>query len=385
MKRFYICVVFWFFHYNIQMPLYAQDDWELLLKLVEKRNEINDKTKEIMQSTLDYLKQLDVYPQSIAEAEINFMIRDYKDYCRKLYTEDNVTSIPGAKSVNELIFNKSKEILTSDKYSFLLEMMNRKKEMDNVLASLDLNEKQLAKIKESYNSFLNDPLRKKKDGSYLGFYFNPNDISKYSPKSGTCFLISQDGIVVTNNHIVENSEKFYIKLFTDNSSIKYSANLLVTDVKNDLALLKIDDKSFINSTLPFTIKNETAEVGEDIFVLGYPLTATMGEEIKVTNGIISSSTGFQGDITSYQISAPVQPGNSGGPLLNKNGDIIGIVSAKHTETENVTYAVKSAYLNLLINSIEPKIKTPTKNTYSKKNLVEKIKILKSFIFIIETE
>ena len=65
----------------------------------------------------------------------------------------------------------------------------------------------------------------------------------------------------------------------------------------------------------------TSEVGEEVFVLGYPLTATMGDEIKLTTGVISSKSGFQGDISQYQISAPVQPGNSGGPLFDSKGNI----------------------------------------------------------------
>ena len=66
----------------------------------------------------------------------------------------------------------------------------------------------------------------------------------------------------------------------------------------------------------------------------------MGDEVKLTNGIISSKTGFQGDVTTYQISVPLQAGNSGGPLFDSKGNVIGIVNAKHLGTENVSYVVK---------------------------------------------
>lgn len=385
MKRAFLFFTIFSFTFLNTFFLYAQDKYELLFRLVEKRNEINRQTKEIIETTIDYLSQLDVYPYSKAEDEINYMINNYKDYCRRLFTDENVTSIPGAEQVNELIFKESKDVLKSDKYLFFSEMKERKKEMDRVLSSLELNDKQIEKAKESYTNFLSYPLKKRKDGSYEGFFFNPKDIIKYGPKSGTGFLISNDGIVVTNNHVVENADKILLKCFIDNSTKIYEASLLLSDPKNDLALLKLSGNSFAKTKLPFLLKDESAEVGEDIFVLGYPLTTSMGEELKVTTGIVSSRTGFQGDATSYQISAPVQPGNSGGPLLNNNGDIIGIVSAKHTDTENVTYAIKSNYLKLLIETIEPKIKLPSKNTYSKKNLVDKIKILRDLIFIIETE
>lgn len=385
MKRAFIFFAIYSFNLINLPSLYAQDSWDLLFRLAEKRNEINRQTKEIIETTIDYLSQLDVYPYSKAEDEINYMLNNYKDYCRRLYTNENVTSIPGAEQVNELIFKESKDVLKSDKYLFFAEMKERKKEMDRILSSLELNDKQIEKAKESYTNFLSDPLKKRKDGSYEGFFFNPKDITKYGPKSGTGFLISNDGIVVTNNHVVENADKILLKCFLDNSTKTYEASLLLSDPKNDLALLKLSDNSFAKTKIPFLLKDASAEVGEDIFVLGYPLTTTMGEELKVTTGIVSSRTGFQGDVTSYQISAPVQPGNSGGPLLNNSGDVIGIVSAKHTDTENVTYAIKSNYLKLLIETIEPKVNLPTKNTYSKKNLVDKIKILRDLIFIIETE
>ena len=101
--------------------------------------------------------------------------------------------------------------------------------------------------------------------------------------------------------------------------------------KNDLAILKIDDNNFSGRFLgkiPYCFSNQIKEVGDEIIVLGYPLRAVMGDEIKLTNGLISSRTGFQGDMTTYQISATVQPGNSGGPLLDSNGNLIGIISSR---------------------------------------------------------
>jgi S1-C subfamily serine protease len=69
-------------------------------------------------------------------------------------------------------------------------------------------------------------------------------------------------------------------------------------------------------------------VGSNVFALGYPMALSlMGEEVKFTDGKISSKTGFQGDITTYQISVPIQPGNSGGPLFDYDGNIVGITNA----------------------------------------------------------
>ena len=84
-------------------------------------------------------------------------------------------------------------------------------------------------------------------------------------------------------------------------------------------------------------------------MLGYPLTSTMGNEIKATSGIISSQSGYKGDEILYQISAPIQPGNSGGPVFDLNGNVVGIVCAHHTQAENVGYAIKTKHLMELLN------------------------------------
>ena len=101
---------------------------------------------------------------------------------------------------------------------------------------------------------------------------------------------------------------------------------------------------------------------EKVFTIGYPLNDVMGSNYKVTDGIISSKSGIEDDVRYYQISVPLQPGNSGGPLFNKDGNIIGITSARlnsqavGTQVENVNYAIKSSYLlnlyNMLPNSIK---------------------------------
>jgi S1-C subfamily serine protease len=210
------------------------------------------------------------------------------------------------------------------------------------------------------------------------------DIDKSMPSSGTGFAITKDGIIATNFHVIENGKTIIVKGINGDFNRSFKAVILVSDQKNDVALLKIDDPNFIGfSNIPFTIKRELSSVGEDVFVLGYPLRATMGDEIKLTNGIISSKTGFQGDITSYQISAPVQPGNSGGPLFDKSGNLIAIVNAKYAGAENVTYAIKSSYLYNLIELLDVPPQLPSVNILTNLSLADQVKVIKEFIFIIE--
>ena len=98
--------------------------------------------------------------------------------------------------------------------------------------------------------------------------------------------------------------------------------------------------------------------------------------------MISSKTGFQGDVSLYQISAPIQPGNSGGPLFDNRGNLIGIVNAKHKGAENVGYAIKTSYLNNLIESSISTSILPSNNQIGGLPLTGKVKSLKNFVFMI---
>ena len=205
-----------------------------------------------------------------------------------------------------------------------------------------------------------------------------------APRSGTGFAISKDGLIVTNYHVIANAKSIKVRGINNDFDSKYTLSIVREDIANDLVILKIDDTSVkINSVIPFIIKKTPSEVGEDIFVLGYPLTATMGEEIKLTTGIVSSKTGFQGDVNQYQISAPIQPGNSGGPVFDKKGNIVGVISSKHLDTENVGYSIKSQYLLNLIDILPQRIPNSTTSILVNKSLADQVKILKSFVFIIE--
>lgn len=200
--------------------------------------------------------------------------------------------------------------------------------------------------------------------------------------SGTGFALN-NGYIVTNYHVIENAKSIYIQGIRGDFTSKYNATVIASDRYNDLAILQISDNNFNGfGTIPYKVKTSISEVGEEVFVLGYPLTSTMGDEIKLTTGVISSKTGFQGDVSLYQISAPIQPGNSGGPLFDNKGNLIGIVSAKHKGAENVGYAIKTSYLkNLVESSISTSI-LPNNNQVVGQPLTEKVKKLKNYVFMI---
>lgn len=211
---------------------------------------------------------------------------------------------------------------------------------------------------------------------------NGNIVSEKEEWSGTGFAL-KNGYVVTNYHVIENAKSISIQGIKGDFTPKYNATIIATDKYNDLALLQISDNNFNGfGAIPYNIKTSVSEVGEDVFVLGYPLTSTMGDEIKLTTGVISSKTGFQGDVSLYQISAPIQPGNSGGPLFDNRGNLIGIVNAKHKGAENVGYAIKTSYLNNLIESSISTSILPNNNQIAELPLTGKVKSLKNYVFMI---
>ena len=204
--------------------------------------------------------------------------------------------------------------------------------------------------------------------------------------TGTGFALN-DRYVVTNFHVIDRATQIYIKGVNNNFNQEYQATVVHADPNNDLAILQISDSSFSKFlNLPYSLSQKPMEVGEEIYTLGYPMSSIMGEEIKYTQGVISSKTGLQGDVTVYQISAPIQPGNSGGPLFNKQGDIVGITSSglnrKMFNSENVNYAIKISYLMTLIVNVMDIQVIPSGQKNSACNLTEQIINNKEFIFII---
>jgi S1-C subfamily serine protease len=208
----------------------------------------------------------------------------------------------------------------------------------------------------------------------------PSDIAG----SGTGYAITSNGYIVTNHHVTDGASSIKVRGVNGDFSKTYSAKVIIEDKNNDLSIIKINDPNFTSlGTIPYVIANRASDVGSSVFVLGYPLITTMGDEIKLTNGIISAKSGFQGDVSLYQITAPVQPGNSGGPLFDSQGNIIGIINAKHLSAENVTYAIKASYLLNLINTLDYPLNLQKVSSLYGKPLTQQVLIIKKFIYIIE--
>ena len=137
--------------------------------------------------------------------------------------------------------------------------------------------------------------------------------------------------------------------------------------------------------VPFGFFSGVKDVGSSVFAMGYPQMSQLGAEIKVTDGIVSSKTGYQGDVTTYQISAPIQPGSSGGPLFDSNGYLIGITSAGVQALDNVGYAIKTPYLSTFIAVAPESITLPSSNQLVGLTLPEKVKRLSPYVVFIKVK
>ena len=178
---------------------------------------------------------------------------------------------------------------------------------------------------------------------------------------GSGIILSKEGYLITNYHVIDEASDLEIGLVEDNKIRYYSGEIISRDKNNDLALLRINDLSFKEfKVIPYNLSGEQSNVGKEIFALGYPLTALLGDELKFTDGRVSARSGIQGDISKYQMTVPLQPGNSGGPVFDFDGNLIGIAQGgiKKDIAEDVTYCVKSSYVNSLVGSLPQKFDLP---------------------------
>ncbi|WP_161890302.1 S1 family peptidase [Pontibacter russatus] len=212
-----------------------------------------------------------------------------------------------------------------------------------------------------------------------------NDATKPAPRpatfSGTGFAISSDGFLVTSSHVVEGADSVLIE---NESGEKFKVTEVYRDQIHDLSILRVTDTTFqAFGALPYTFKTEEADLGEKVYTLGYPR-----EDIVFGEGSLSSSSGFEGDTTAYQISIPLNPGNSGGPLLDDKGNLIGVISGKQAGQEGTSFAIKSAYLLQMLAELPPElapIKTslPKNNTLLGQKRPQQLKKLKNYIFVVK--
>jgi hypothetical protein len=205
--------------------------------------------------------------------------------------------------------------------------------------------------------------------------------SLYSPMwSGSGFAIG-DGFVATNHHVAGTAN--LMRVYDDEKGQFFPAKLIASDFTNDLAIIKVDDSQFSGEgSVPYVFDEKLKDVASECFVMGYPAPSLLGREVKFTNGTISSWSGYEGDVSTYQISAPSTHGNSGGPTFDSEGNVIGILSSGVPDFQNVSYAIKVSYLVELMRSKSLSHLLQGKNTLKGLSMPEKVKALKPYVYFI---
>jgi S1-C subfamily serine protease len=201
--------------------------------------------------------------------------------------------------------------------------------------------------------------------------------------TGTGFLLSKDGLVATNYHVVEGNRSIQVDVYNDGNVKTYDATVVREDKDNDLALIQITNPDGNLPSPKFTVKQGTPDIGSSIYTIGYPLALSgMGVEPKFTDGKVSSKSGYNNAINSFQTNIGVQPGNSGGPVFNSKGELVGIINAKVFDADNVSYAVKVSYLMAVLDSLDQAVVLPEVNSISNLETSEQLKgIIPSVVLI----
>lgn len=176
--------------------------------------------------------------------------------------------------------------------------------------------------------------------------------------TGTGFFISPNGHIATSQHVIQGRNKILVHL----GDRLVPARTLRSDAANDIAILELVGGESSPDFLAVACTT-TPKIGDPVFTIGFPLVSLQGIDPKYTNGTISSMSGFASDPRQLQVSVPVQPGNSGGPLVDQRGAVVGVIQARLDDIstlessgslpQGVNYAIKSNYLCALMAGAVP--------------------------------
>ncbi len=201
-------------------------------------------------------------------------------------------------------------------------------------------------------------------------------------KGGTGFMIDTKGYIVTNAHVIGNST---VVIVQNNKGQEFNTKIAYIDPAADLAFLKIVDSDYkAPAVLPYAISKGNIELGEAIFTLGYPR-----DEIVYGEGYLSAKTGYRGDTLTCQIAVAANPGNSGGPVLDKNGEVIGVLSNRQLQAQGAVFAIRSKNIYMILDEMKSDSSLAAihlTQTSSVKNLdrLQQIKKIQEFIYLVKS-
>jgi serine protease Do len=240
----------------------------------------------------------------------------------------------------------------------------------SISTNVNLLRREINSIKRSQNALIKNINDKPVKG--------PADPGEFG---GTGFALSSNGFVVTNFHVVKGADSVYVQ---NSDGEAFKVKLIYIDPAYDLAVLQITDPTFEKlASLPYTFKKAASDVGEDVFTIGFPR-----DEQVLGKGYVSAKNGYAGDTVAYQVSIPVNPGNSGGPLLDNRGNVIGIINGKQALLDGAAFAIKSSFILKSIeaipqDSLDEKLVVNKRNTLAGLSRKDQFKKLEPYIYMVK--
>ena len=199
----------------------------------------------------------------------------------------------------------------------------------------------------------------------------------------TGFLIdAANNFIVTNAHVL--NEAKHQLVIENNKGEQFQAISVYVNTENDLAILKVVDDNFKKlAPLPYSIRKNNADLGEQIFMLGFPK-----QEIVYGEGYVSAKNGYQMDTIYCQLSTSASEGNSGSPVINKRGELIGVISSMETNAEGVVFAIKSSNIHRAVDEVKKmkdhdKIKIVSAPVLKGLDRETQIKKVEDYVFMIK--
>jgi S1-C subfamily serine protease len=200
---------------------------------------------------------------------------------------------------------------------------------------------------------------------------------------GTGFLVDTKGYVVTNAHVVKDARHIAVQAANGQD---LQATVVYNDNVRDIAILKITDNAYkAPSGIPYGIKRSGGELAESIYTLGFPRN-----DIVYGNGYIAARTGSEGDTLTCQVDISANRGNSGSPILNRNGEVIGMISNKKTSAVGAVFAIHSKYIYQAISELQKdssfrNVKLTTASSVQANERTQQVKKISDYIYLVKVD